>query len=77
MLVYRPHDELRARHVIFVQPGQHHAVSEWMEDGKPKMFTVVFHRGRAEVPSNLGEYMIEQGQAQRSPLILPEGVKNA
>lgn len=41
------------------------------------MFTVVFHRGRAEVPSNLGEYMIEQGQAQRSPLILPEGVKNA
>jgi len=73
MLVYRPHDELRARHVIFVQPGSQHRISDWMDEkGKPRMFNVVFIRGRAEVPNNLGQYLIDSGQAQASPIILPE-----
>ena len=75
MLVYRPHDELRARHVIFVQPGRFYRESDWLDEGgNPRMFTVVFKKGRAEVPDNLGKYLIDQGQAQSSPIILPEGI---
>ncbi len=74
MRVYRPQDRDVPRHAVFVQPGRQFPVSEWMdEDGKPRMFRVVFHAGCAEVDDNLGEYMISQEVAQRSPLILPPG----
>lgn len=75
MRIYRPFDREGARHTVFVQPGREFPVAEWLdEDGKPRLFPVQFLSGRAEVPDNLGQYMIDQGQAQRSPLILPPGV---
>lgn len=74
MRVYRPQDGEATRHTVFVQPGSRFPVSEWLdEDGKPRMFAVEFRAGCAEVADNLGEYMIHQEIAQRSPLILPSG----
>lgn len=74
MRVYRPQDSEVPRHTVFVQPGTQFPVSEWLdEDGKPRLFAVEFRAGCAEVPDNLGEYMIDQETAQRSPLILPPG----
>jgi hypothetical protein len=74
MRVYRPQDRNVPRHAVIVQPGRDFPTSEWMdEDGKPRMFRVVFQAGCAEVADNLGQYMIDQEIAQRSPLILPPG----
>lgn len=72
MIVYRPHDEGVHRHALFVSPGSlGHVSSDFMEGGKPKLFRVEFIYGRAEVPSWLGHYLIDTGQAQRSRLLLP------
>lgn len=80
MKVYLPRDaadpylrHLKGRALtVFVSPGAHHPeVSDWMEGGAPKMFQVQFRDGAAEVPKNLGEYMIRQSLARRTPLILP------
>ncbi len=73
MKVYHP--GARGKSTTFVQPGVHHPVSDWMDEaGKPRMFAVAFIEGVAEVSDNLGKYMIDQGLAARSPIILPEGV---
>lgn len=74
MRVYRPQDREVPQHAVLVQPGREYPVSEWMgEDGMPQLFRVVFQAGCAEVPDNLGKYMIDHEIAQRSPLILPRG----
>ncbi len=72
------------RGVTFVTPGtEHPETSDWMkatrgpegqEFKEPIMFTVKFTDGVAEVPSNLGQYMIRKGLAQKSPIVVPEGV---
>lgn len=54
------------------------APSEWLtEDRKPLQMEVEFNYGRAEVASNLGEYLVRLGLAGWSPLIIPDGVKVA
>lgn len=69
------------RGIVFVTPGRDHPeTSDWMKtntdsEGKsfnePIMFTVKFENGVAEVPDNLGRYMIDKGLARKSRLILP------
>ena len=74
MRVYRPQDAAVPRHTLFVQPGRAHPITDWLdEDGKPRMFSVAFVAGSAEVPENLGQYLIDSGNAFASPLILPPG----
>ena len=52
--------------------------ADWLdEQGKPLNIEVEFCYGRAEVPSNLGRYLISHGLAARSSLIIPDGVKVA
>jgi hypothetical protein len=57
--------------------------AEWLEaDGEtPRQYWVEFARGRAEVPSNIGSYLISRGLAHKrrwSGLILPpQGVVHA
>lgn len=73
MKVYLPHYEGKPSHNIFVQPGTHHKVSDWMdENGKPKMFVVTFKFGCAEVPDNLGQYMLDNELAQATRIIIPD-----
>lgn len=73
MKVYHP--GARGKSTTFVQPGVHHPVSDWMDEaGNPRMFAVEFIEGVAEVPDNLGKYLIDRELASCSPIILPEGV---
>lgn len=58
-------------HVIICQPGRDFPTSDFLgQDGQPLTFTVKFENGEARnVPSNVGEYLIDKGHAQRSPII--------
>jgi hypothetical protein len=50
--------------------------TDWLDEaGKPRNFEVEFAFGRADVASNLGEYLIRQGLAQKTSLIIPDSVK--
>ncbi|MHB0992692.1 MAG: hypothetical protein ACYC0M_15645 [Burkholderiales bacterium] len=70
MFIYKP--EQPSEHTVFIQPGKNVRCSDWLdEDNNPRMFRVHFHNGRAEVPDNLGNYMVDTGQARISPIILP------
>lgn len=52
--------------------------SDWVtEANEPKTLSVEFVYGVAEVPSNLGEYLVKYGLAQKFRLIIPEGVRVA
>jgi hypothetical protein len=74
MRVYRPQDADVPRQRLYVQPGREFPNSDWLDaEGAPRMFTVEFSAGVAEVPDNLGQYMIDRELAQSSPLILPPG----
>jgi len=69
-----------ARYIVSVSPGGHlkdtEMPCEWMtEANEPKTFPIEFVYGVAEIPDNLGKYMVKYGFAQRSRLIIPEGVK--
>lgn len=70
MLVYLPTPS--PRHTLFVQPGTEYPVSEWLADNrKARLIPVLFTHGRADVPDNLGRYLIDKGYARPSPLLLP------
>ena len=70
MKVYQP--GTRGKRLQFVQPGNEFPVSHFMDEhGKPKFFTVEFIEGAADVDEPLGQYMIDKGIAQRSPILLP------
>jgi hypothetical protein len=58
-----------------VQPGNFHpGVSDFMnEDGTAKMFCVDFIYGRTEeLPDNLARFIIDQGLAQETAIILAD-----
>ncbi|MGH8220893.1 MAG: hypothetical protein ACREUT_20350 [Steroidobacteraceae bacterium] len=85
MKIYLPHGSIRDRKV-YVQPGKERRDNaEWFaSDGKggvdyeqPILFPVPFKGGMAEVPSHIGQYMLDKGLAQRSKLILPLSVTDA
>jgi len=69
-------------HTIYVCPAGHlentEMPSEWVtEKNEPITMPVVFKYGAAEVPSNLGAYLIKYGLAAKTRLIIPDGVKVA
>ena len=71
-----------ANYTVSVCPAGHLKDTEmphdWVtEANEPKTFPVKFVYGLAEVPSNLGQYMVKYGLAQRSRLIIPDGVQVA
>lgn len=73
MIVYRPQGTHIPRHFLYVQPAATPGCenSDWMDGEEPKLFTIEFVHGRAEVPDNLGRYMIDNGLARMSPILLP------
>lgn len=76
MKIYLPTAQDRPLQNVFVQPGNHpgnkYQVSDWLDNGKPIMFTVAFRFGCAEVPDNLGQYMLDNEMAKASPIIVIE-----
>jgi hypothetical protein len=69
-----------AEHVLYVAPAGHlentEMPSEWVtEKNEPITMSVVFHHGAAEVPSNLGAYLVKFGFASKTRLIIPDGIK--
>ncbi|WGS53573.1 hypothetical protein LFL96_21180 [Paraburkholderia sp. D15] len=58
-------------HLVICQPGLEFPTSDFLaDDGHPLTFKVQFTDGEARgVPSNLGEYLIDKGVAQRTPII--------
>ena len=80
MIVYLKGEgcERRALHTVVICPGEDLGLSDcpsdWLEDGgkKRRTFGVDFHWGRAEVPSNVGQYLIAKGYAARTRLIIPK-----
>lgn len=73
MKVYQP--GTTGKRTLFVQPGVHSPVSDWLEEhGKPRLFAVEFKEGEATVDDQLGQYMIDQGLAKSSPIILLEPI---
>lgn len=58
-------------HLIIVQPGKEFPTSDFCgADGTPLTFSVKFVGGKAEkVRGDLGEYLIDKGMAQRSPIM--------
>lgn len=84
MKVYNPHGKGRTQTVLFAPGVDYPENSDWMyterrEDGqhfkKARSFQAVFKDGVAEVESTLGKYMLEKGLAQRSNLLVPDGVR--
>lgn len=75
MKIYQPEARL-GRRTTFVQPGNMYPTSDFIdENGKARMFSVEFVHGVAEVPDNLGQYMLDHELASASPIILPAGVR--
>jgi hypothetical protein len=75
--VYHPND---GRHTLYVAPAADpRAVragvsGDWYgTDGRPKMFEVNFGPSGADVPDDLGRYLIATGQAKSTSLWLPCG----
>ena len=75
MIVYKP-DQL-SRHTVFVTPAKTAGVdsSEFRNaDGSARLFIVSFDGGRAFVPDNLGQYMIDNGMARFAPILMPSDI---
>jgi hypothetical protein len=52
-------------------PG-HDIPGEWLDEkGNAKPIVVEFSFGAAEVPSNLGEYLVKRGYAHKSRIVEP------
>ena len=71
MIIYQPNARNSPKQLMFVQPGNEYPNSEWIDEkGKPRLITVEFKFGKAEVPDNLGQYMLDHDMAKPSPIIL-------
>lgn len=68
-----------AEHTVIVAPAGHlpkeFPGEAWWDDTgekrKPMQYNVVFAYGEAEVPDDLGKYMVATGLAKKSRLVLP------
>lgn len=65
-------------HTLFVTPAVDakgvvlDGASQWKEEnGSPIMYRVAFVNGCAEVPAELGQWLIKLGYANRTRLIVP------
>lgn len=55
---------------LFVQPGSDHPeVSNWMENGKPKMIVIDFKNGVFETDSQLGKYLVDKGLVSKNKVV--------
>ena len=76
MFVYLPHKN--ANHTMHISPAADPRIrgevpTAWVNDkNEPLTFQVEFVRGKAEVDSDIGNYLIEQGLALKSKFALPE-----
>lgn len=74
MKIYQP-TAPSGRRTTFVQPGTEFPNSDFVDaTGKPVMFSVEFVNGVAEVPDNLGTYMLDKDLASGSPIIIPKRI---
>lgn len=70
MKVYLPGGSMASTRV-YVQPGKEFPNADFLDpQGNPRLLTVEFKRGVARVESNLGDYLVDKGHAQRTRLIL-------
>lgn len=73
MKVYQP--GTKGKRTLFAQPGKEFRATHFLDENKnPKMFTITFVEGEADVEDQLGNYLVNKGLATRSPIILPAGV---
>jgi hypothetical protein len=74
MKIFRPYESNRVSNTVYVAPAampDGKGVSEWLRaDGEPMAIAVEFKSGVAEVAGNLGRWMIANGHAQASPILL-------
>lgn len=77
MKVYRlGRPDQPGRHWLMLTPGATHPASDFMHaDGSAILFNVEFVNGCAEVPDNLGRWMLDHGYAQDTLFILPPGFR--
>ena len=72
MFVYMDCDHPKPRHELLCTPARNADSVEFKDEhGKPKMYQVIFEHGRAEVPDNLGRWLVDNGMAVRSRIIKP------
>jgi hypothetical protein len=70
VIVYQRTTQPVEKSSLFVNPSiDSDSVDFRNADGSPRTFQVTFYRGRAEVPNNLGRWMVDHGYA--TSLILP------
>jgi hypothetical protein len=68
MKIYQP--GTHGSRTAFVQPGAKFRNVDWLdENGHPKMFSVDFVEGVADVDDRIGQYMIDHDLAKSSPII--------
>lgn len=62
----RPND-----HLVFLTPGTDSDSVEFRNpDGSLKQYTIRFEKGCADVPSNIGQFLIDKGVARKMPIVL-------
>lgn len=72
MKIYLPGGNTRTQ-TVYVQPGNEFPNSNFCDaQGNAILMAVKFEHGLARVPGALGEYMVDKGFAQRSPLVIVE-----
>lgn len=58
-------------HLVFLTPGTDSDSIEFRNpDGSLKQYTIRFENGRAEVPSNIGQFLIDKSVARKMPIVL-------
>lgn len=79
MFVYLPG---KSNHSVFVTPAVDargeplDGASQWKSaEGEALQYNVRFISGRAEVDAKLGQWLIRNGYAQRTPLVLPASLQ--
>lgn len=85
MKVYIPTDRNRpTSHTIYCTPGgdvefcKGDVPSEWKDqEGNALSIPVTFKNGMADIPNNLGDYLIARGLARKTKLHLPGDPANA
>lgn len=68
----------KQNHTILVTPAVDSDCSDFKNaDGAHRQFNIRFKNGEATVPSNLGNYMLDKGLVQSSPIIIQENIASA
>lgn len=69
MKVYQP--GTKGKRTLFVTPAHKFPATHFLNDsGTPKIFSIVFIDGEAEVDDQLGQYLLDEDIAKSSPIVL-------